>query len=74
VAKVEGNILLDDFSGKVSDLLVFRRVGGKTIVAKAPNKRHRKLSPAQTKHLNKLQRAKIGGIESHATNLGEGAI
>jgi len=58
VAKVEGNILLDGISGKVGDLLVFRQVGGKTIVAKAPNMRRRKLSPAQTKHLNKFQCAK----------------
>jgi len=74
VAKVKSNILLDGVSGKVGESLVFRQVRGVTIVAKAPDVSRRTVSPAAKKHLNKFQRAKIGGIESHATNLGEGAI
>ena len=58
MAKVKGNILLDGLSGKLGESLVFRQVGGKTILAKAPDMSHRELSPAQRKHLNKFQRAK----------------
>jgi len=58
VAKVKSNILLDGVSGKVGDVLVFRQMRGKTILAKAPDMSRQILSPAQKTHLNKFQLAK----------------
>jgi hypothetical protein len=63
MAKVKSNVILEGISGKIGGTLVFRRVNGKTILAKAPDMSEREYSPAQTTHLNKFQTAKKYGRE-----------
>jgi hypothetical protein len=41
------NMLLQNLSGKLGDMLVIKQYAGKTVVTKAPNMSKRKLSPKQ---------------------------
>jgi hypothetical protein len=56
MAKSENNIVTHGLSGKIGDLLVFRQIGGKTIVSNAPRKSNSE-SESQKEHRRKFQRA-----------------
>lgn len=61
MAKVGKNIVTTGFRGKLGDLIVFRRRGGKTIVASAPEKTAHELTDAQKKHRHQFQNAILYG-------------
>ncbi|MDP4210199.1 MAG: hypothetical protein Q8928_15410 [Bacteroidota bacterium] len=61
MAKSNDNVLTHGLSGKVGDLLVFRVVDGKTIVAKAPSKANREPSEKQVKQQERFEEAVIYG-------------
>ena len=58
MAKQSNNVVTHGLSGKVGDLLVFRQVDGKTVVANAPRK-SKKVSESQLQHRKKFQLAVI---------------
>ncbi|MDO4225092.1 MAG: hypothetical protein Q4C75_04290 [Bergeyella zoohelcum] len=58
MAKSINNIITHGLSGKVGDLLVFRQVDGKTIVAKVPKKSN-KVTDKQLEQRAKFQEATI---------------
>ena len=72
MAKQSNNVVTHGLSGKVGDLLVFRQVGGKTIVSKVPPKR--KVSTEQQKaQQRKFQRAVLYAKSVMADPAGMGA-
>ena len=54
MARVKRNIITEGLSGKLSDLVVFKQVKGKTLVTKAPKKRTVPLSAKQQVTVNKF--------------------
>ncbi len=66
MAKVGKNIVVTGFSGKLGDLIVFRNLGGKTIVSQAPGKRENEPSEAQEQHQLRFQEAILYGKASIA--------
>ena len=56
MAKQSNNVVTHGLSGKVGDLLVFRQVGGKTVIGKVPRKSN-KVSESQKEHRKKFQMA-----------------
>jgi hypothetical protein len=67
MAKQHDSIVTFGLSGKVGDLLVFRRRDGKTVVAKVPYVSS-KVSEAQLAHRRRFQRAAVYGnvVEANA--------
>ena len=61
MAKSDDNVLTHGLSGKVGDLLVFRRVNGKTVVSKTPSKLHREPTQKQKEQQEHFQEAVIYG-------------
>ncbi|GET34717.1 hypothetical protein PbJCM13498_35800 [Prolixibacter bellariivorans] len=61
MAKVGNNIVTTGLSGKLGNLIVFRNVNGKTIVAAAPRERTVEPSEAQLNNQNHFQEAVIYG-------------
>lgn len=61
MGKLDDNVLVHGLRGKVGDLLVFRIVDGKTIVAKAPTTANRESSPKQLERQEHFQEAVIYG-------------
>ena len=68
MAKVGDNIVTTGLSGKLGNLLVFRNVGGKTVVSSAPKKKQSAPSEAQEKHRLKFQEAILYARSSMADN------
>ena len=56
MAKQSNNVVTHGLSGKIGNLLVFRQVDGKTVVANAPKKR-KVISEPQKEQQRKFQRA-----------------
>jgi hypothetical protein len=54
MAKQEGNVVTHGLSGKIGDLLLFRQVGGKTIVSEIPE---------QSKTASEKQQTLLSGTE-----------
>ncbi len=54
MARVKRNIITEGLSGKLTDLVVFKQVKGKTLVTKAPKKRTVPLSKKQQLTVNKF--------------------
>jgi len=61
MGKLDDNVLVHGLRGKVGDLLVFRIVNGKTIVAKAPSTANRVPSQKQLDRQEHFQEAVIYG-------------
>jgi hypothetical protein len=61
MAKVGKNIVTTGLSGKLGDLIVFRRRGAKTFVSSAPEKKAHELTPAQADHRKLFQEAILYG-------------
>ncbi len=59
MARVGKNIVTQGLSGKLGDMIVFRQVGGETVVATTPEKRNRIATPSQKKHQRRFQEAVI---------------
>ncbi|MBP1617749.1 MAG: hypothetical protein H6Q14_1576 [Bacteroidetes bacterium] len=59
MAESKNNVITHGLSGKVGDLIVFRNVNGKTIVANKPKERTGELSDEQKTHKKKFQQAII---------------
>ncbi len=57
MAKVKKNIITQGLAGKLGDTIVFRQLGGKTIVQAMPEKRKQELSEGQKKQINKFREA-----------------
>ena len=58
MAKQKNNVVTYGLSGKIGDLLVFRQVAGKTVVAKMPQQSG-KVSDKQKEHRKRFQQAVI---------------
>ena len=58
MAKQKNNVVTYGLSGKIGDLLVFRQVAGKTVVAKLPQQSS-KVSDKQKEHRKRFQQAVI---------------
>jgi hypothetical protein len=59
MAKQTGNVVTYGLSGKIGDLLVFRRRGGKTIVSKVPESSKKPLTAKQIAHQQKFRQASL---------------
>jgi hypothetical protein len=59
MAQSKNNIITHGMSGKIGDLIVFRTVNGKTIVANKPAERKGELSEEQKLHHKRFQQATI---------------
>lgn len=57
MAYVKNNIVTEGLSGKLGNTIVFRQVGGKTIVASKPTKTKRESSEAQKNHQRRFRAA-----------------
>jgi hypothetical protein len=57
MAKQTGNVVTYGLSGKIGDLLVFRRRDGQTIVSKAPESSKKPLTAKQVEHQRKFRQA-----------------
>lgn len=57
MAYVKNNIVTEGLSGKLGNTIVFRQVGGKTIVAAKPTKTKRESSEAQKTHQRRFRAA-----------------
>ncbi|MDR3297292.1 MAG: hypothetical protein LBS94_03555, partial [Prevotellaceae bacterium] len=58
MATSKNNVVTHGLSGKIGDLLVFRQMGGKTIVSKVPEKSN-VVSDKQVAHRKRFQQAVI---------------
>lgn len=61
MAQSKNNIITHGMSGMIGDMLVFRQVGGKTIVAKAPKESGKPPTAAQKAVQDRFQQAIIYG-------------
>ena len=59
MAQSKNNIITHGMSGKIGDLIVFRNLNGKTIVASKPTERKGELSEGQKQNLKRFQQATI---------------
>jgi hypothetical protein len=66
MAKVGNNIVVTGLRGKLGNLIVFRNLGGKTVVAQAPQKRENEPTEAQEQHQHRFQEAILYGKASIA--------
>ncbi|MDR1153379.1 MAG: hypothetical protein LBL04_01610 [Bacteroidales bacterium] len=69
MAKQKGNVVTHGLSGKIGDLLVFRQVGGKTVVSKVPEP-PKTVSEKQAKQRRRFRQAVIyakSAVESPET-------
>lgn len=57
MAQSKNNIITHGLSGKVGDLIVFRSLNGKTIIASKPGARTGELSDAQKQNQKRFQQA-----------------
>jgi hypothetical protein len=58
MAKQKGNVVTYGLSGKIGDLLIFRQVGGKTVISKIPEP-SKTVSEKQKAHRKRFQQAVI---------------
>jgi hypothetical protein len=73
MAQSKNNIITHGLSGKVGDLIVFRNLNGKTIVASKPKEYTGELSDAQKAHQKRFQQAVLyakSAIADSTTNEG----
>lgn len=59
MAKVRKNIVTQGLSGKLGDTIVFRQIGGATVVSVMPEKTERESTPGQKKQQRRFQQAVI---------------
>ncbi|MDR1171716.1 MAG: hypothetical protein LBL24_04605 [Bacteroidales bacterium] len=60
MAKQKGNVVIHGLSGKIGDLLIFRQVGGKTVVSKVPEQpKTKKVSDKQKAYRKRFQQATL---------------